>query len=66
MNLRFCVLALLLLWLSLTAVCGGECAPPARPRSPSRFPPAEARRPLGRSSYGSAAPGSQLTGRLPG
>lgn len=36
MNLRLCVLALLLLWLSLTAVCGGECAPLARPRSPRR------------------------------
>lgn len=28
MNLRLCVQALLLLWLSLTAVCGGECVPP--------------------------------------
>lgn len=27
MNLSFCVQALLLLWLSLTAVCGGECVP---------------------------------------
>lgn len=27
MNLRLCVQALLLLWLSLTAVCGGECVP---------------------------------------
>lgn len=28
MDLRLCVQALLLLWLSLTAVCGGECVPP--------------------------------------
>ncbi|XP_054432928.1 apelin [Pteronotus mesoamericanus] len=28
MNLRLCVQALLLLWLSLTAVYGGECLPP--------------------------------------
>lgn len=35
MNLRLCVQALLLIWLSLTSVCGGECLPPVRPR-PSR------------------------------
>lgn len=35
MNLRLCVQALLLLWLSLSAVCGGECAPS---RSPGRQP----------------------------
>ncbi|XP_049622676.1 apelin [Suncus etruscus] len=29
MNLRFCVQALLLLWLSLTAVCGGPLAQPS-------------------------------------
>lgn len=28
MNLWLCVQAFLLLWLSLTAVCGGECVPP--------------------------------------
>lgn len=27
MNLRLCMQALLLLWLSLTAVCVGECVP---------------------------------------
>lgn len=40
MNLRFWVQALLLLWLSLTAVCGGECVPPVRPSSFSRSPAA--------------------------
>lgn len=28
MNLWLCVQALLLLWFSLTSVCGGECVPP--------------------------------------
>lgn len=34
MNLRLCVQALLLLWLSLTAVCGGECVPSCSPWLP--------------------------------
>lgn len=35
MDLRRCVQALLLLWLSLTAVCGGECVPRRSPACPS-------------------------------
>lgn len=42
MNLRLCVHALLMLWVSLIAVSGGECAPPARPRSPRGSPGAAA------------------------
>lgn len=68
MNLQLWVRALLLLWLSLTAVCGGECAPSVRPRPLPRSPPPGAWRSAGqeqprtrRQVAGRPRPG---TGRL--
>lgn len=46
MNLRLCVQALLLLWLSLTAVYGGECAPSRSPALPFALPGYSRRAPL--------------------
>ncbi|XP_063516561.1 apelin isoform X1 [Pongo pygmaeus] len=74
MNLRLCVQALLLLWLSLTAVCGGECAPSRSPglqpkRSfPSALfalspPPGEPGASRAVAATRRPAPGSRLTGR---
>lgn len=67
MNLRRCVQALLLLWLSLTAACGGECVAPRLARAPpaallDRLPRAPFRPPRTRALSASRDPGASRAG----